>query len=152
MPRDPDQRVAILRIVPQRGEHSDCAIAALASLYGRDYETVLLAAGRATKRDVLVNGLHSTEMTRVARKIGERLRVIPWDAVDEDEDTGIMHVKARIHGETYEDHVVLFHCGSVIDLRGPALWDFDVFVKHFAADPISLMVNPKPTKALSATR
>jgi hypothetical protein len=138
--RDPAQRVAVLRIVPQRGEHADCAIATLASLLGLEYETVLLAAGRVTKRNVLTGGLHSTEMARTARALGATIKVLPWDRVDQDEDTGILHLKARIHGESYEDHVVLFHCGSVIDLRGPALWDFDVYVKHFAGDPVSLMV------------
>lgn len=139
--RDPASRVSVLRLVMQREGHADCALAALASYLGVTYEDVLLAAGRVTKNNVLKAGLHGTEIVRVAGRLGVKLRSTAWDRVDQDEDTGILIVLARINGQAYEEHCVIFHKGSIIDLRDGTLWASDVYCRHFAADPSSLLVS-----------
>lgn len=137
--RDPASRVAILRLVLQRGEHADCAIATLASYLGVSYEEALLAANAATRNDVLRTGLHGSDMVRAAKRLGVTLKSTQWDRVDQDDDTGILFVMARIHGQTYEEHCVIFHQGSIIDLRDGTLWASDVYYRHFAADPTHLL-------------
>ena len=139
MPRDLSQRSALLHIVLQSDRHGDCAIATMASYLGRTYEEVLVEVARVTRGDVLSRGLYNGQMFKVAKRLGQTLKAKPWDRVDPDEATGILYVKARIHGQEYADHLVLYRHGDIIDCRDGTLWDADVYLKHFAADPVSLM-------------
>jgi hypothetical protein len=131
---------AILRIVLQREGQSDCAIATLASYIGRSYEEVLVAASRVTKGDVLKGGLHGTEIERTSRKLGCRLKRVAWESVAEDDVLGMLYVKGRFNGEKYEEHAVLYRDGTIIDCRDGTFWPSDAYFKHYAADPIALMV------------
>jgi hypothetical protein len=140
MPRDLTQRTSLLRIVPQRDGQTDCAIAALASYLCITYEAALLAVGRVSKRDPLSAGTHHTELLKAARRLGYHLRVVPWDRVDQDDATGILHVHGRFIEEKYEDHLVIFRRGDVIDCRDGTVWDADVYLKHFAGTAVSLTV------------
>jgi ABC-type bacteriocin/lantibiotic exporter with double-glycine peptidase domain len=138
--RDISQRAAVLHVVLQSERHGDCAIATLASYLGRTYEEVLFAAARVSRGDVLERGLHTTEMVRIAKRLGTKLRELQWERVDVDEATGILTVNARIHDQTYALHTVLFRHGDIIDCRDGTVWDSDIYMKHFAADPVSLLV------------
>lgn len=139
MRRDPGQRAAVLHVVLQSERHGDCAIATLASYLGRSYEEVLFSAARVSRADVLDRGMFTGEMQKVAKRLGSVLKAKAWDRVDHDEATGILHVKARIHGENYSDHLVLYRRGDILDCRDGTLWDSDVYFKHFAADPVTLL-------------
>jgi hypothetical protein len=138
--------LAVLRIVAQRDGCADCAISALATFLGKGYEHVLIAAGRVSNGRVMDTGLHGTEIERTAKALGFRLRRIPWDLVDEDEDDdlGMLYVKGRFHGEKYEEHVVVYRHGpdgpEVVDCREPSIWPFDLYMTHYAATPTTLLV------------
>lgn len=133
-------RMSLFHIVLQRDGQTDCAIAAMASYLSISYEAALLAIGRVTKRDPLSGGTHTSELVRAAKRLDYKLAVVPWDRVDHEEATGILHVKGRFMDEKYEDHFVIYRKGDVIDCRDGTVWDDDVYYKHFAADPMSLTV------------
>ncbi len=125
---------AILRLVQQRPGCGDCAIAALATILGIDYETVLVAAARVAKGDISVRGIYGTEIIKIAKKLGVTLKAKKWPKVDQDEDTGIVAVHARMNGPDFGEHVVVFDRGNVIDLRDLTIWEADAFTAHYAAD------------------
>lgn len=144
MPREVPVRSTLLRIVLQRGNgQGDCGIAALASYLCITYEAALLAVGRVIKGNPLEVGLFTTELMKAALRLECPLRLVAWDHVDQDEGVGILHVKGRFVDETYEDHFAILVCGKVIDCREGTLWDLDVYLRHFAADPVSLLVQRK---------
>lgn len=131
---------AIFRIVLQRDGHGDCAIAALASLFGRSYEHVLSAAARSMKGDAL-KGMDEDEMVRTSRRLHSRLRKVTWDQVDEEEAVGLLDMQGRFNGEKYEHHLVLLVEGTVIDLRDGTVWPrLDAYLTHYAACPNFLWV------------
>lgn len=132
---------AVLHIVLQRERQTDCGIATLASYMGVSYEASLLAIGRAMKADPLRVGVYTSVLLRAARRLGGALRVIPWARVDQDDATGILHIHGRFIDERYENHLVIFRRGDIIDCRDGTVWDADVYLKHYAGDAVSLTVD-----------
>ncbi len=130
----PKSTAAVLRLVPQRPGCGDCAIAGLATIMGRDYEVVLVAAARAAKGDIAVRGIYGTDIRLIARKLGVRLKAKKWHQVDQDEETGVVAVRARMNLVDYVEHLVVFDRGNVIDLRDLTIWDVDAFASHYSAD------------------
>lgn len=80
----------VLRWVPRSDGHGDCAVAALELACGVTYETALLAAMKVCP-DVLVDGLTTPEILRIARTLGFKARA--RHKYDLDDDTGILVVK-----------------------------------------------------------
>ncbi len=130
---------AILRIVLQRDGHGDCAISALASLLGKSYEQVLVAAARSTKGDVL-KGLNDDEFEATAKCLKAPVRKVAWEKVDEDEAVGLVEMQGRFNGEKYEHHLALLVEGRVVDLRDGTWRSTEAYFTHYAACPTWLWV------------
>ncbi len=124
--------LGVLQLVFQREGNKDCAIAGLATILGCSYEQVLVAAARSTKGD-LFKGLDEDEMHATARRLGRRLKQVPWEKVDEDEATGLVDMQGRFNGESYEHHLALLLNGQIIDLDNRTVWKPDLFFTHYAA-------------------
>lgn len=114
-----------MRLVIQREDAADCAICCLATLLEFSWERVFLEASRIHGY-VLYNGLSTANILRVAKALGKPLVALPRRQWEPDEATGILEVIGN-------NHVVLLHEGSVVDLRQPSIESFD---DHFKADLI----------------
>lgn len=103
------------RLYPKRGE-SDCAIAAMATVFRRDYEEVLIAAAKV-RPHAWKSGLHWIDMPRVARrlKVKTRTRKVLGGVPDFDmeNETGVLWVGYR--DRTSEHCVVLLEGGWIAD-------------------------------------
>lgn len=103
------------RLYPKRGD-ADCAIAAMATVFRRDYEEVLIAASRVSP-NAWKRGLHLTEMQRVARrlKIKTQVKKVTGGRPDFDieSETGVLWVS--YHDRTSEHCVVLLDGGWISD-------------------------------------
>jgi hypothetical protein len=126
---------ACIRLVTQRGKN-DCAIACLATYLGRDYEEVLIAAGRVS-RTVWSAGLSGPEHVKVARALGVTAK---WTrSFNLDEDTGIL-------GVSYTDddlaHDTVLIEGRIFDPEyAPAsLIDHDDYTRVLHAVPRALFI------------
>lgn len=107
----------------QRG-HADCAIAALAMLSGRPYREVSEAA-IAVSPVVHRTGLWNTELGRIARAIGFKLRPARKIVTDPD-TTGLLVVKKK----NGAGHVVVLFQGVVVDPASGLIWDLDTYLAH----------------------
>lgn len=126
---------AVIRLYPKRGEN-DCAIATLASYLRRDYEEVLLAAGKVQPR-VWEAGLYCTDFIKVAN----RLKVpVKWHKTfDLDADTGVLWVSYNDRGL---EHVVLLDEGRIYDNdHDPiSVWSPEDYFGHYNATPKQLLM------------
>src|SRR5690606_33138088 len=115
---------AAIRLWPKRGDH-DCTIAALASYLRRHYEEVLIAAAKVAPK-CWATGLSGPEVTRVARRLGFRVR---WRQVDQndlaelDDLTGILDL--RFWNKPQQQHVVLIIEGVIYEADDDPItrWD-----------------------------
>lgn len=110
--------------VMQRGT-ADCAIAALAMLSGRPYREVSEAA-MAISPVVHRSGLWNTELGKIARAIGFRLRPVRKISTDPD-TTGLLVLKRRTNSD---GHVVVLFQGVVVDPASGLIWDLDTYLEH----------------------
>ena len=125
---------AAARLWPKRDKH-DCGVAALASYLRRDYEEILVAADRVQPA-FWREGLREVEYIRICKRIG---MPSAWTRTfDPDTDDGVLWV-------TYHDairhHVMLLMDGKVYDpdTNPVSVWDFDDYIRHFAAEPVMLL-------------
>jgi hypothetical protein len=112
-------------IVPKRGEN-DCGIAALATYLRRDYEEVLLAAGRVSK-NVWNIGLACTEFVRVAKLLGVKAQ---WfKTFNLEEDSGVLWVS---YHDVSNEHIVVLNDGWIYDPEHNPVscWEQDDFMRH----------------------
>lgn len=125
----------VLRIVPKRGDN-DCAIAALASYLGHDYERVLIAASKVNRR-VLEEGLTAKDIAATATKLKIKGSWSTFHDHYDANDRGLLWV-------TYNDrpleHVVMFVEGFIYDPdHDPvSLWDAEDYFAHYNAVGVSL--------------
>ena len=112
------------RLYAKRGE-ADCSIAAMATIFRRDYELVLIAAS-AINKHVWRSGLHFAEFPRVARKLGIRAR---WHtSFDVEHETGVLWTGSH---DSTKEHVVSLIEGKIADPdHDPvSFWDYDDYYR-----------------------
>jgi hypothetical protein len=105
---------AAYRIYSKRGD-SDCAIAAMATVFRRDYEEVLIAAAKVAPH-AWKSGLTWLQMRQVARRLKVKTLVrkaVPHLDFDMEDETGVLWVGH--HDSTNEHCVVLLDGGWIID-------------------------------------
>lgn len=116
------------QIHPQRGKR-DCGVATLATLLGRSYEEVLVAAASMSP-NVLKKGLYASDLARIALSLGSSLKRRVGQ-IDLDETTGILEVKLK----NGREHFVFLANGLVFDPQEPGqAWDAYTYVRHFKAE------------------
>jgi hypothetical protein len=108
---------------------ADCTIAAMATIFRRDYEEVLIAAAKVSPT-VWKAGLACTEMLKVAHRLKVKAR---WKHnPDFEDDIGVLIVG---YNDKIEDHAVVLIEGWIIDpeWRPPTMWHhIDFFREHNA--------------------
>lgn len=116
------------QIHQQRGR-KDCGVATLATLLGRSYEEVLVAAASVSP-NVLKKGLYASDLAKIAQGLGSRLLRLTG-TIDLDEETGILEVQIK---KDKREHLVFLMNGIVFDPEevGQA-WDAYTYVRHFKA-------------------
>lgn len=115
---------APFRLYPKRGD-ADCTIAAMATIFRRDYEDVLLAAAQVSKH-VWRSGLHCPDVLRVARRLKIKAR---WcRTFDSEAETGMLWVS---YHDSAKEHCVVLINGLVVDPdHNPvSLWDVDDYMR-----------------------
>lgn len=129
------------RIYSKRGP-ADCAIAAMATIFRRDYEEVLIAAARVSPT-AWPSGLHLTQMQRVARrlKVKTTIRKVLGGRpeFDLEEATGVLWLG---HNDSTNEHcVVLLDGGWIIDPEyNPAVAaEHDIYLRVHNAYPGGLL-------------
>lgn len=124
-----------IRLHVKRGKN-DCAIAALASYLGRDYEEVLIAASKVSKH-FWTNGLNGPDHIRVARRLG--FRGARWTkAFDVETERGVLWL--QYHDSAEREHSVVLIDGLIFDPdhSPPALTDCDDYLRTQNAKPEAL--------------
>ena len=110
-----------LRLQPQRDGLPDCSVAAIATLTGVDYNTVLIACLKL-RRDALIKGLTVEQIMRVITRLGFTVRRWRRGTYDVDQHTGILHVfRGKSANQCEESHVVILWHGRILD-AGTDLW------------------------------
>jgi hypothetical protein len=125
---------AAYRITPQRGK-ADCAIAAMACIFRRDFEEVLIAASQVAKT-IWQSGLSAGEILRVARRLKVKAK---WHTkFDAEEDIGVLWCS---HNDTTKEHCVVLIEGWVIDPgHDPvSMWRYEEYCKAMNAFGNSLL-------------
>lgn len=125
---------AVYRIAPQRGQ-ADCAVAAMAFIFRRDQEEVLIAASHVDPT-VWRTGLSCTQMSKIARRLKIKTR---WNShFDTDESIGVLWV--GFHDNTKEHCVVLIE-GWIYGVEHDpvSMWRYDEYMKVRNAYGGSLM-------------
>lgn len=125
-------RVPYLTVIPQR-HPKDCAVACLAMLLNVSYEDVLVAF----RTNIYRTGANIWQMKAAAKRLGQPLRltrkVAPGDL---ENGHGILSVRSALWPL---DHVVVLREGTVVDTDA-TLWDVDVYLAAYKAEPLSLLV------------
>lgn len=101
---------ATYRVYSKRGP-ADCSIAAMATIFRRDPEEVLIAASRISPT-VWRSGLHLTEMLKVARRLKVKVRVKYAAQIDPDDDIGVLWIS---YNDRVDEHCVSLVEGWVLD-------------------------------------
>ena len=118
-----------LQVVPQR-HNFDCAVACLAMLLNKDYETTLLAFNSLAP---LVHGVRTRDVKQAAVALGTRLKLSrKWDL---EEDTGILAVRSP---RWKVDHLVVLKEGLVIDTDA-SIWEVAVYLQAYEAKVLSIL-------------
>ncbi len=119
----------VLHVTRQRGD-SDCGVAAIATITGKPYETVLLAVGK----DVSKTGMSVQEILDTLERLGYPFR---WTKrIRLDEDWGILGVSTP--NRTSPEHVCVLYDGHIYDTDG-AVWEVDDFFAAEGGKPMSLL-------------
>lgn len=118
-----------LQVHPQRTK-ADCAVACLAMFLGKSYEEVLIVAPHR----VLKSGMEIRHVKQTAKKLGATLRL--HRTFDPETDSGLLGVRSK---KWPLEHLVVLWNGSIVDTDA-TLWEYDVFMKAYKAQPISLLV------------
>jgi ABC-type bacteriocin/lantibiotic exporter with double-glycine peptidase domain len=116
------------RLVPQRRE-SDCGISALAYWRRMRYEDVFVAAVKACP-DWKRSGTNMRDLQTIARKLGFPMLRKPHNAIDLDEDAGILSVvwnKPKKH-LGWTGHLVVLRKGIIVDPAEPSVSDADDYL------------------------
>lgn len=117
---------ASYRVYSKRGK-SDCAIAAMATIFRRDPEEVLLAAAKVSPR-VWESGLYCTDMVKVARRL--KIKAV-WRYAGQfspEDDIGVLAIG---YNDNRNEHCVALIEGWVLDPeQNPvSLWEYDEFCR-----------------------
>lgn len=126
---------AFTRLVPKRGTN-DCAVAAIASFLGRDYEEVLIAASRANK-DIWRDGLTGKHHVSVCSRLGVKTR---WfRKFDLEDDTGVLWLSYNDSHQRH--HSVLLIEGKIYDpdYSPICMADCDEYLRFMNAFPAELL-------------
>lgn len=123
----------IFTIQPKRHK-GDCAVSALASLLNVKYEEVLVAAAKMDNL-VLVNGLNTKEMIRLAAAFGKRLELQFSDDIDY-MSTGILGIAWK---ETWSEHALLMSHGLVFDPDDGEVWMVEGYLRRYKAKVIDFL-------------
>ena len=123
------ESIPYLQIVPQRHTF-DCAVACLAMLLGRDYETTLLAFNSLAP---LVQGVRTRDIKRAALVLGSTLRFNRKFNLET--DTGILAVRSA---KFATDHLVVLKEGLIVDTDA-TVWETDVYLQAYEAQTLSLL-------------
>jgi hypothetical protein len=119
--------VAITAIKPVRQRAKlDCAIAAIGTLLGLDYEVVLDAAKRVCRR-LPKDGLNADQIRKTIRALGCTVSTKRKFGTDEEyigEETGLVVVKVGTC-----EHVVVAFNGSIYDPQEGVFYDPDGYLK-----------------------
>jgi len=113
------------RIINQRRQF-DCAVSAVAMLVQCHYNDALLAAARVVRK--MEDGMSVGEMERVLRRLGCQVRRVPWNAVDIDNDTGLLVVNWNDATLPFK-HAVVLRRGTIVDPSDSTTWDADDYLK-----------------------
>lgn len=115
----------------QRGKH-DCGVACLATLLGRSYEEVLVAAAKVSP-NVLKKGLYANDLAKIAASLGSELKRNVGQ-IDLDEKTGILEIKIK-NRKHHREHFAFLVNGLVFDPEEQGqIWDAYIYVRHFKAE------------------
>lgn len=119
----------ILRITTQRG-NNDCGVAAIATITGKRYEDVLLAAGK----NIMDTGMTVQEILTTLEKLGMPFK---WTKrIRLDEDWGILGVSTP--KRTSPEHVCVLYDGHIYDTDG-SVWEADDFLAAEGGKAMSLL-------------
>ncbi len=115
---------AVYRIHPKTGD-ADCAVAAMAFIFRRDPEEVLIAASKVSST-VWRSGLSCVEMTKIAKRLKIHTR---WKTnFDTEDDIGVLWVS---HNDTTKEHCVVLSEGWIYEVEhNPvSLWRVDEYMR-----------------------
>lgn len=124
----------ILKVQCQRTT-SDCGIAVLAMLLGREYEEVLMAAAGVVPT-VLTSGVTWRHLRSIARKLGFKTTIKKARNVSATDDIGALCVQSP---NWKLSHLVVLKEGLIVDTDG-CIYDADVYLSVNKARASSLMV------------
>jgi hypothetical protein len=127
----------LLRVELQRAK-GDCCIASLATITQRTYEDVLAEAARECPLHPHNDGMHFSEVLRIAEQLGCSLR--RKSKVNFARDKGILDVKVSGYGGTSRYHALVLMEGLIFDLADGTVWKPDVFQKRYKADFGNILV------------
>lgn len=114
-----------LRIARQNTENSDCAVAAISTLCGVNYEEALAACVQVVP-DVLTDGLTGSQIQRVMDLLHCAGEVTAnTKTIDLEEHTGVLIVSKR-----RDWHAVILWAGRIIDGNGELWLDPHDFLRH----------------------
>jgi hypothetical protein len=99
---------AVYRVCAKRGS-ADCAIAAMATIFRRDPEEILIAAAKV-RPTVWQAGLPYSEIMRVVRKL--KIKAAWTEKFDADDDIGVLWVG---YNDVPKEHCVALIEGWVLD-------------------------------------
>jgi ABC-type bacteriocin/lantibiotic exporter with double-glycine peptidase domain len=110
---------AFIKVASKRHDN-DCAVACLVMLLGVSYEAALLAIAQVDPH-VATNGLFFTQLKKVAKRLGFKLKSVRKGRYSLDESTGILGVKLK---DGNVEHAVILFRGTIIDPEEDGVvWD-----------------------------
>lgn len=125
----------VIRWVSRSGDHSDCAVAAIATACGVTYEVALQACMQVAPA-VLQSGMRWGEIRSAARCLGYAVKTLPFERIrlDDFETTGILEVESIQKGAQEFRHVVYLWGGRIVEPKfdRQELWeDPEQFLNHY---------------------
>lgn len=129
---------AVVQLTPKHGL-SDCVVASLSAYLGKPYELVVAAASRVYPY-FWRTGLYNKEATKIARRLGKRVRWVRDYEIDE--DTGVLII---LYNAGHQEHAVLLLEGRIVELDAvpPTSWEPAAYLAANNARPGLLLVEAK---------
>lgn len=126
-----------VNMILQRGK-ADCGIAALAMYLGKDYEEVLIAASKSSRRNPLSSGMYSDHLIATAKRFKTTLVLHrSWDL---ESTCGLLTVEKVEPGpDDFAQHLVLLKFGLIFDTDG-TIWSPDDYFELQKFRPVSIFV------------
>ena len=124
----------VLRLVYQGEDTPDCGVACLASYLGITYERAIAAVLKVNPH-VLNTGVSTDNLIRASQKLSNKRNPRKLTAIGYEEGSTTVGILEVIG----DNHFVIYHGGTIIDLRDRTVWEPDVFFDHYRARPGKLL-------------